>query len=64
MHIIVQPLTLQHLAVTGFEQEVTMLYGDDNKPIKLVLVDILTGYVYTDNKYFKYRIDGTTIFLW
>lgn len=64
MHIILQPLTLQHLAVTGFEQEVTTLYGDDGKQIKLVLVDILHGYVYTDNHYYNYRIDGNTVFLW
>ena len=64
MHVKLQPLIFDHLRVTGLEYAVTMLYGDDGRPIKSVKLTITKGYIYTCGQYFNYKVDGKIVFLW
>lgn len=64
MHIILQPINFEHLRAWKLESVVTLLYGDDSKPLRTVQVDMLESYIYMEHQYYNYRVEGNTVYLW
>ncbi|MFO0743435.1 MAG: hypothetical protein U0469_00015 [Candidatus Paceibacterota bacterium] len=64
MHIKLQKLVFDHLGVTTSQSVVITLFGDDDKPLRLVFVELFKDFICMENKKYSYKLENGATLMW